>query len=191
MRRFICVLLVVVLCVGLMAGCGNKVDEYNQKLYDFQRLSLDGGAEAETVGNMVKAIWYNTIYDELDAKTEKYTHVDFEVNEDFNTSLALYFVSDEYKDGKKRIEENLKEVDKAYLELTNPPEDCKEGYKIVTTLYEQYEKLTNIATNPSGNLQSYSEAFNSADTEYMNSYRKLERYFEAVEFTPDLAVKDS
>jgi hypothetical protein len=188
MRKVICIILLGVLCATFVS-CGNTVEEYNQKLYEFQILSLSGGAKAESVGNMIKSIWYNTIYEVMDVKTILYTHPNGEVNDDFNTSLALYFSSDEYLKAKKYIEDNLKDVDKAYLELAKYPEDCEEGYKIITTLYERYEKLINSALNPSGSLQTYSEAFNTVDTEYMNAYRKLERYFEAVDFEPKIITE--
>ena len=178
-------ILVFVLFLYLLSGCDdNSTDEYNQSLHEFKKLTLKSGLKAEGVCNMIEAIWTDTIYGNLNADTAEYTHSNGVVHDSFNTSLALFFVSESYKADKELIESGLSEVDKMYLSLAGPPKGCEEGYKIATTLYEQYEIVIGLAANPSGSLNSYSDAFSDADTEYANAYKKLDRYFEAVEFTP-------
>ena len=63
-------------------------------------------------------------------------------------------------------------------ELKNPPKGYEEAYDVVKTYYDDYINLTNICTNPTGNIQTYTSSFSSADSNLMNSYNKLKPYLE-------------
>lgn len=60
---------------------------------------LLGASEAEDAGNLIKSVWYNTIYEETDSKTDKYTHSEsngFRFNKDFNDSLSALFSDSDF-----------------------------------------------------------------------------------------------
>lgn len=62
--------------------------------------------------------------------------------------------------------------------LTNPPDEMQEAYTALKEYYDAYIELTNLATNPSGSLQSFSNNFNTADTEAANCYNAMDLYIE-------------
>ena len=48
-------------------------EAYGENLERVTYLMLDGAADAETCGNLIKNVWYNAIYEVSDSKTDKYT----------------------------------------------------------------------------------------------------------------------
>ena len=44
--------------------------------------------------------------------------------------------------------------------------------------YDAYTKLVGLATDPSGNLSSYTSNFNDADSETLNTYKAALLYLE-------------
>ena len=181
-------LLFFVLCVIFLFsafGCGNKVDAYNQTLYEFNLTALASGIIAEDTGNMVKSIWYDTIYKEKNADTEAYVFSQDGIPyDDFNISLGLYFSTDEYKIAVSSMEESLVKIDEQFRELKDPPKDCVDGYDIAKEVYESCESLLNITKSPTGSLQSFSDSFSEADTKLVYAYEKLNRYFDSIDFEP-------
>ena len=61
-------------------------------------------------------------------------------------------------------------------ELQNPPSDCKEAYESVKELYSAYLEFTGMVIDPSGSLQSFSNDFNSADSEITKCYNAAKTY---------------
>jgi len=62
--------------------------------------------------------------------------------------------------------------------LKNPPEEYKDAYETISELYDAYISLTNLVTNPTGNLQTYSQNFSEADNEVLNCFNSLKMYLE-------------
>ena len=60
--------------------------------------------------------------------------------------------------------------------LQNPPEEYEEAYQAIKEFYDAYLDLTTLAISPSGNLQTYSNNFNDADTETLNCYTAMKMY---------------
>ena len=59
-------------------------------------------------------------------------------------------------------------------------EDINEALvkETIKEVYDAYTKLTNLATSPSGSLQTYSENFNAADSEVVNCYEAMQMYID-------------
>ena len=62
--------------------------------------------------------------------------------------------------------------------MKNPPEEWKDAYADLKEYYDDYITLTNLCTNPSGNLTTYSNNFSQADTDTVNGYEKINSYLE-------------
>lgn len=69
-------------------------------------------------------------------------------------------------------------VNSLMKELKNPPEEYKYAYDSISKLYDAYISLTNLATDPSGSLKTYSQNFNDADSETLNCFNALKIYLE-------------
>ena len=76
------------------------------------------------------------------------------------------------------IEENQDTVAALMKQLKNPPEEHKEAYDAIKEYYYAYIELTNLAVNPTGSLQTFSNNFHEADTNVLNCYNAVKLYIE-------------
>ena len=51
-------------------------------------------------------------------------------------------------------------------------------YYYKTNKYDLYNSFTNMAINPSGNLNSYTEKYNTLDSDIVDQYNKVKEYIE-------------
>ncbi len=153
--------------------------EYEKNYEDCVNLMLEGAGKAEDVCGMIHDVWSNTIYEKSNSRTDKYTkNAKGGFNDDFNTSLLLYMLSDEYTADTDRLNEIHDEVQELMKKLKNPPEEYEEAYSALKDFYDAYLKLVNLATDPSGNLQTYTTSFNTADSDALNYYKATLLYIE-------------
>ena len=155
-----------------------RVETYANNLELATYSMLTGASEAETCGNLIKQVWYNAIYEKRDDTTDKYTRPKGYFVSDFNDALGNLFSDTSFQSKISSIEENQKTVSSLMKELKNPLEEYKDAYEAISKLYDAYLSLTNLATDPSGSLQTFSSNFNSADTETLNCYKAMELYLE-------------
>lgn len=182
------VVAVVVVIVAIFGGLKVKeaseqkaaaeaVEAYNSNLSTITYDILQSAAYTESLTSLIHDVWYNTIYEKDDTTTDEYTKTIFgSFNDDFNTSLAALFVSPRYTDDVDKIEADQEKIQSDMKELMNPPEECKEAYSVLKEYYDAYIELCNCATNPTGNLTSYTEDCNDADTKASNCYQKMQLY---------------
>jgi hypothetical protein len=178
-------IIVVLLIVGGMTAFGitqnqkkKAAEEYSNNLESATIAMLTGSSEAETCGNLIKQVWYNSIYKEKDDNTDKYTRPNGYFVSDFNDALSNLFVDTSFCSKISSIEDNQETVNELMKELKNPPDEYKDAYDALTELYNAYISLTNCATDPSGSLQTYSSTFNDADTNTANCYNAMKLYLE-------------
>ena len=155
-----------------------RVESYAANLELATYSMLTGASEAETCGNLIKQVWYNAIYEKRDDTTDKYTRPKGYFVSDFNDALGNLFSDTSFQSKISSIEENQKTVSSLMKELKNPPEEYKDAYEAISELYDAYVSLTNLATDPSGSLQTFSTNFNDADTETLNCYKAMKLYLE-------------
>lgn len=155
-----------------------RVKEYADNLELATYSMLSGASEAETCGNLIKQVWYNAIYEERDGETDRYTRPNGYFVSDFNDALGNLFIDTSFQSKIRSIEENQKTVASLMKELKNPPEEYKDAYEAISELYGAYLSLTNLATDPSGSLQTFSSNFNDADTETLNCYKAMKLYLD-------------
>ena len=139
---------------------------------------LSGASDAETCGNLIKQVWYNAIYKESDSTTNKYTKPDGYFVSDFNDVLQNLFSDSSFSGQIADINSNKDTVNSLMKKLKNPPEEYKDAYESLLKLYDAYISLTNLVTDPTGSLQTYSQNFNDADNETLNCYNALKMYLE-------------
>lgn len=152
--------------------------QYKDNLSTITYKMLSGAANAESCGNKIKKVWSNSIWKDDDAETDKYTKTNGRFNEDFNDSLSALFADPNFIKITDGVEQNQKEVNKLIKEMKNPPEEWKDAYNDLKDYYDDYLTLTNLCTNPSGSLQTYSTNFSNADTDALNGYNKMKSYLD-------------
>lgn len=172
-----CVLIVVIaLGNGVMKKA--KELEYYADMETISYTMLDGAAKAETVGNLIKSVWYNAIYEERDEETDQYTMENGEFVSDFNDALSNLFTDETFYDSICEIEENQSEVASLMKLLRNPPKKYEEAYSVLKTYYDNYFKMTKVVISPTGSLNTFSEDFSTYDNDTVDAYEKMKLYLE-------------
>lgn len=160
-------------------------EEYISNLSTIRMDMLTTGAKAEKVANLIHDVWYNTIYEESDEETNKYCiksseysksktyYLDDAFNSDFNTSLAALFTDPTYISDVATVESEVADITELYGKMQNPPEDLSGCYAVLGDMYDAFMDLAGCATDPSGNLSSYTSTLNDADSDFIDCYEKL------------------
>ena len=151
-----------------------EVNDYASNLELASFTMLTGASTAEEAGTLIHDVWYDTIFDEQNADTSKYTSG----NSDFNDSLSELFSDEEFQDKISSIKSNQATVNELMQELTNPPAEYEEAYDTLKNYYDAYLELTNLAISPTGSLQSYTDDFNEADSNVLKYYNAMDVYIE-------------
>ncbi len=152
--------------------------EYEAMLESAASTMLDGAVVAEDVGNLVKSVWYNAIYEEADPETDEYTRPNGYFVDDFNDALNNLFSSTAFNFMVYAVESNQEQVTELMKDLRNPPDEFEDAYDAIKELYDAYNALTNLVTDPSGSLTSFSQSFHEADTELANCYNAMKLYID-------------
>lgn len=184
---------VILMCIALLAIIGivlgiSKIskenaavkakEEYQSNLTMVTLSMLSGAADAEEAGNLIKKVWYNTIYEEYDTETDQYTRDRYGFNDDFNDSLQNLFSDASFQSKISNIESNRESVKSIMKTLQNPPEEYQDAYNTLKDYYDAYLELTEMAINPTGSLQTYSSSFSDADAELIKQYEAMQLYIE-------------
>jgi len=149
---------------------------YIASLNELREQALRGGSMAETLCNLTKNVWYNTIYEKKDSGTDKYTRVNRvgAFHDDFNASLSALYSDDDVVTVVSGLRASREIVDSIMADLQNPPDEFSACYDAADSLYDAYCGLVDLAISPSGSLKSYSENFGEYDGDLLKYYRKLE-----------------
>lgn len=175
------IILSVILAIGVFTAFaiskGNAMTYYDN-LETVTYKMLDGAAKAETAGNLIKSVWYNAIYEVRDAETDKYTMKNGKFVDDFNDALSNLFADENFMNSISEIELNQSNVTDLMKKLRNPPTQYEEAYSVLKNYYDNYLQMTKLVINPTGSLQTFSEDFNTYDTDTVNAYEKMKLYLD-------------
>ena len=139
---------------------------------------LDGAAKAETAGNLIKSVWYNAIYEKRDVETDKYTMKNGKFVDDFNDALSNLFADENFMNSISEIELNQSNVTDLMKKMRNPPTQYEEAYSVLKNYYDNYLQMTKLVISPTGSLQTFSEDFNTYDTDTVNAFEKMKLYLD-------------
>lgn len=185
-KMIIGIVIAVLVCV--VGGIGYKVysdkkaeqeyqttyNEYIDNLKKAQVLMLSGGADAESLCNLTLRVWGNSIFEERDDETDKYTRPNGYFVDDFNEALANLYVDSSTTTTISNIQDNESSVRDLTKKLQNPPKGLDKCYDAFSDLYVAYKTLTDLAVNPSGNYSGFSENKSDAVSDFMSAYEKLD-----------------
>lgn len=182
-KKIAIIIAVVIIAMIAVIGIQNILKKNTQKKYASNlelatTTMLLGASEAEDCGNLIKQVWFNAIYEERNSKTDAYTCPNGYFVSDFNDALGNLFSDSSFRSQLESIENNQTFVRSLMKDLKNPPEEYEDAYEALSDLYDAYLKLTNLATDPKGSLQTFSSNFNDADTETYNAYSAMKLYID-------------
>ena len=111
------------------AEAQKQSEEYGTNLNMAAYSILSGASDAETCGNLIKQVWYNSIYEQNDSKTDKYTKPNGYFVSDFNDALKNLFLDSSFNDQIEDINDNKDTVNSLMKKLKNHPEEYKYSYE--------------------------------------------------------------
>lgn len=179
-RPFVIVacVLALVAVIGIFVGVQQKQSgdraAYIASLNKLRTQSTRCGSIAEKMCNLTKQVWYNTIYEDRDSVTDKYTRDGGVFHDDFNTSLSLLYVEDNTATVISGLQASREVVDGIMADLQNPPSEFVACYEAADSLYDAYCGLLDLEISPSDSLKSYSENFSEYNADLLKYYNKLE-----------------
>lgn len=168
------VVLVVVAALGFFISntMGEKKaeeakQEYIANVEDFLALSITAGSNLEDIADTIQKYWYENIWDDK--------HGD-----DINDAILYAMIdkadeigeAEEYDTQMKALYSKLKKVPENISE--DDLDDIEELCEAVKDLYNVYTDFYSLATDPSGNYNSYSDDNNETTDEFLSCYRALE-----------------
>ena len=177
-------ILVAILCLGQIqkkkaADEAEKAKkEYVTNLNTITYMMLDACSTAEDCGNLIKSVWSNAIFKESDEKTDEYTQPNGCFVSDFNDALGNLFADSSFSEKVESVSDKQEAVNTLMKKMKNPPQEYKDAYEKMQEFYDAYMTLTNLVTDPSGNLQTYADSFSKADTDASNCYKAMKVYLE-------------
>lgn len=183
-KRVVGILISVVSLIVIAIGIYIVYHEYRKKVFEDKYaqavwLMIEGAGDAETACSIIHDVWYNTIFEEDDEETDKYTKKsNGEFYDDFNDSLYNLMHDNSFSTKIEYLIENQDDVRDAMKELKDHPKECDEAYDALKDLYDSYSDMTSMAVNPTGNLTSYTSEFNDLDKETLKRYKEVELYME-------------
>ncbi len=173
----------VVIIIGVLAAIlisnASIQAKYLDNMQSARMKMLGGAAISESICNLTRDVWYNTIYEKSDSETDKFTKNGYKFNEDFNDSISQFYKDVDTKSKIESIEANRDLVASLMKALKNPPSKYEESYEALKDMYYAYYELTELALSPSGNYNTYSENINNTDSEFGQLYDKTGLYIPA------------
>lgn len=149
-------------------------NNYIDQLLLFRVASISGAADSESLSNLIAKVWANSIYEERDPETDKYTRPDGYFVDDFNDALSELFSDYSTRAKISDIEENQESVKNLMKELQNPPEGLQQCFDTASELYSAYLKYTNLAINPTGSLSTFNQTRNKISQDFLDAYNRLD-----------------
>lgn len=155
-----------------------ETKEYYKNMSLATATMLSGASQAESTAGLIHDVWRNAIYQERDDKTDKYTRPRGYFVDDFNDALNELWEDSNFNRDVIYIENNQDSVKELMKKLQNPPKEYVEAYDALKEFYNSYLEFTNLAVEPTGSLNSYTESYNELDSETLNNYDKMKMYLE-------------
>lgn len=179
MSRRMGFLISTIFMISILAGVGlyyqqTKAGEKTQTDYvttmDYLvSKMIDSGSKAETMRNEYKDVWYKAIHEDYGFRL----HDGYVSSGDFNKALTLQIDYFEKNGDMNQIQADRIMVDEYMKKLANPPQEFKDAYEAVVSLYTAYHEFEELAEHPSGSYQSFSTKTDGLSAEMV---RKLNEY---------------
>lgn len=181
------ILIVAVLTIIIaLGGLGfvfynkHRIETYKENYEEILSEIIHSGSEIEDCLILYRKVWYNTIFEKDDSETDIYTkNSSGKFNDDFNDSLTNLWISSEYSNQISKIKSaSMDTIPSIFKKLKNPPKKMEDAFEDLEELYDTYLSFAEMAINPSGSLNSFTDKYNELDdklaTQYKKAYRNIE-----------------
>jgi hypothetical protein len=152
-------------------------NNYADNLLLLQLATIGGGSKAEELTNLTARVWANSIYEDKDPTTDKFTRNNNGKGgfyDDFNIALGNLLSDSSTLSTIREIEQFQTSVKSIMEDLQDPPVGMENCYQTATELYTAFKSFTNLAINPTGSLTTFNDDRNSKSSALLDAYNKLE-----------------
>lgn len=180
------VAVIVISAVALFANNSQnekkKKEEFITYATTIRDNGLTGAAKCENVCNLIKKVWANTIYKDSDPETDPYTKTSQGgFYSDFNLALAALFESSDYTENVEEIKGYEESLRGSLSEMESSTEELEKCYHAAESFCKAYYDFAELASSPTGSLQTFSSTFADTDSEVMSCYKDLKYELEKLE----------
>ena len=153
----------------------NKETRYIENYEEITEIMAEGASKAEDVLNKCKSVWFNSIYNERDEETDRYTMTNGVFNDDFNDSIRALYDDALFSVDITELEYNINRVDDIYSKMRKAPRKYKDIHEDLEEFYDVYIEFMELAISPKGSLTSFSEKVSELDSDAAKLYKKTQR----------------
>lgn len=150
-------------------------EQYLQDMKDTRQAMIDGEEKADEVASLVRQVWYNAVWKKSSVETNSFTKPNgYFVN--FNTALSNLYADEDYISDVAELTANQKHLETRMSELQTPPEKYKEAFSQLQKVYESYNTMLTLATEPTGTLLTYNSTLSDTRIDFASASNNLNAY---------------
>lgn len=162
------VVIIGAIIIGIAVSKSSDEGRYADNLNVLSNEIISGASDAESQCNLILAVWHDSIFEEVNDNTKKYVSG----TDDFNDALGNLFADEDFQATNESIETSKGVVDMIMEELKDPPEKYEKCYDVALELYGKYNAITNMALDPTGSYETFTDDFSDVDSELLEIYNK-------------------
>lgn len=180
------VIIAVIIIIVVVAGVKTRSIRYIKNMRSIADEIVDSASDAEDIYILASRVWLNSIYQEHDEETDKYT-VKEDADEpktiqellsgsdfyDFSTAVDNMYSDQDIINELSELSGDFNSISDSVDKLQNPPKDMYGCYSTFMDLYSSYSTLVDLAQNPSGSYEDYSDKIDSTSDAFLDSVNKL------------------
>ncbi len=173
------VIAAIILAIGKSVLSAASRQEYMDAVQSCGYDMNQGMMQAEDAYNIIVSVWYNSIFNNEDPETDRFTKdKNGRFYDDFNDALGNVFADESFKKRLFLLNENKEKVEEKMRGLNNPPSGLENLHANALDVYQEYDILINSVLDPKGNYESYTSKFKDADESAAEKLKRLSMYFQ-------------
>ena len=163
------IIFVLIISILLFEAHSVRTSNYDSDFCTAVLKIVESAADVEKIGNQVRSVWHDAIWEEDNEDTAKYTST----ANDFDEALDNLFADEEFVGKITEISEKQKEIDTYLARLKNPPHKYEDIYDKFKELYYSYYDYADFVISCNGSYNSYAEDVQKKSSTLMELYREI------------------
>lgn len=150
-----------------------EIEDYNTYIDNFNSLyttTLSGASKAESVCVLTLNVWQDAIFGDLSDETSKYVSG----ANDFNEALQRVYDDEEIQETLKDVRTAKNSASTYIKNLQSCPSELSKAYDAALEVHTAFSALSDLALEPTGSCNSYSEDEKTKVNAYISAYKTLE-----------------
>lgn len=151
------------------------ISQYREKIVSLQTMMISTGADAEEMINLTSKVWGNSIREEADPATDKYTKMDGYGSfwDDFNIALGNLYDDPDIIAKVTTLESNGNKINVLMKDIQNPPDNYTKVYETLLEAHSDLSGVISLAVSPSGSLTSFNQESRQKIDAFIAKYKMI------------------